>query len=70
MRTISRVAHFLAWTFGALQLAVLLSTCLTGFSEMRLGLTVISQVAFFAFLFISSLADQTPVTVRTRVRHG
>ena len=70
MKTISSVAQFLAWAFAALQLVVLLSTCLSGFSEIRLGLTVISQVAFFVFLFISTLADQSRIAVRAKVRHG
>lgn len=70
MKTVSRVAQFLAWTFAAVQLLVLLSTCASGFSEMQLGLTVLSQVAFFAFLLISTVADHSRVAVRARVRNG
>ena len=70
MRTISRVSHIVAWVFAFVQIAVLLSACLSGFNEVSLGLAIVSQVAFVLFLFISTIADQSPVAVRARVRHG
>ena len=70
MRTIGRTAHYLAWTFACMQIVVLLSSCVSGFSEVRLGLAVIGQVAFFVFLSISTLADETRTTVRQQVREG
>lgn len=70
MRTVSRIAHYVAWTFACLQIVVLLSTCVGGFSEVRLGLAVIGQVAFFGFLFISTLADENRVGVRQHVKQG
>jgi hypothetical protein len=53
-----------------MEILVLLSTCVSGFTELRLGLAVIGQVAFFGFLFISTLADESRIAVRQRVRHG
>lgn len=70
MKTIGRLAHYLAWTFACMQLFVLLSTCVTGFTEVRLGLVVIGQVAFFGFLSISTLADESRVPVRRHLRQG
>jgi hypothetical protein len=68
METVGRVAHYAAWTFAVMQILVLLSTCLTGFSEVQLGLAVIGQVAFFGFLFISTLAEGSRIPVRGQAR--
>ena len=70
MKTISKASHVIAWIFAFLQIAVLLSACLRGFSELSLGLAIVGQVAFVFFLFISTITDQPPVAVRARVRHG
>ncbi len=69
MRTISKVSHIIAWLCAFLQLAVLLSACLRGFSEVSLGLAIVGQVAFVLFIYISTITDQS-VAVRARVRHG
>ena len=65
MRTIGKLAHYIAWTFAVLQIVVLLSACLSGFSAVQLGIAVFSQVAFFAFLFISTMAEAAQTAVRT-----
>jgi hypothetical protein len=70
MKTVATAAHYLAWTFACMEIFVLLSTCVSGFSELQLGLAVIGQVAFFGFLFVSTLADERRVAVRQQVRHG
>ena len=70
MKTVGKVAHFLAWTFAYLQIAVLLSTCLSGFSELKLGLVIVSQIAFFGFLFLSKLAEESPIAVRSGLGNG
>jgi hypothetical protein len=70
MRTVARAAHYIAWTFACMEILVLLSTCVSGFSELKLGLAVIGQVAFFGFLYISTLADEPRIAVRQHVRHG
>jgi hypothetical protein len=70
MKTIARIADYLAWTSAVVQLFVLLSTCVSGFTEMQLGLAVIGQVAFFGFLCISTLAGESRVPARNEVRQG
>lgn len=64
MRFIGKLTHYIAWTFAVLQIGVLLSACLSGFSAVQLGLAVFSQVGFFAFLFISTMAEAAQSTVR------
>jgi hypothetical protein len=70
MKTVAKAAHYVAWTFACLQMVVLLSACVVGFSELQLGLAVIGQVAFFGFLFISTLAEEPGAAVRQEVRRG
>jgi Na+-driven multidrug efflux pump len=67
---ISKASHLIAWFFAFAQIVVLLSACFRGLNEVSLGLAIVSLVAFFVFLFISSIIDQSRVPVRTRVPHG
>lgn len=70
MKTVSRAALWLAWVCALVQIAALLSACAGGFSETRLGLTVVGLVAFFAFLYVSTIADQSRAAVRAEARDG
>jgi hypothetical protein len=70
MKTLSKVAHSIAWLFAFLQIAVLLRACLYGFNDSSVGLALASLVGFFVFLSISTVTEQPKIAVRTRVRNG